>query len=147
MERSEDGRTFKGIGNVDATKTDKYEFVDQQPRPGKNYYRIKHLATNNKIVYSNIASILLEVEGFDNFLVYPNPVQGKLFVKPLADFTKDFTIQLVNPIGQVLKTLKKPGDTGILEIDLTNYPSGMYLLYFNFEGYRTHTQWVIKTDE
>jgi len=80
VERSIDGLNFKPIGEKIAkgysTKTQTYDFIDNQPIIGQNYYRIKQVDHDGQLNYSKI-----EVVNFKNRTnspnIFPNPSNGK----------------------------------------------------------------------
>jgi hypothetical protein len=80
VERSIDGLSFKPIGEKIAkgysTKTQTYDFIDNQPIVGQNYYRIKQVDHDGQLNYSKI-----EVVNFKNRTnlpnIFPNPSNGK----------------------------------------------------------------------
>lgn len=59
--------------------------------------------------------------------LYPNPTDGKIFVE-IRDTTGTFTIQILNSHGQLLlsKTLEQPVTPLVREINLTDFPQGVY---------------------
>ncbi|MBK8722128.1 MAG: T9SS type A sorting domain-containing protein [Saprospiraceae bacterium] len=147
IEHSDDGRSYRSVGFLNPNNTEIYKFTHTNPTVGTNYYRIKHIAINNRLVYSNTVNTLLKFDQFENFVTYPNPTNNIVVVKPLFDVKQKFTVQVVNTIGQVLQTIEKDPGTTYFEVDLTNYTQGMYLLYFSFDKFKHHTQWILKNDE
>jgi len=81
--------------------------------------------------------------GIDNiapsivYSVYPNPVEGKLFLKSNAE-----QVRLFNPIGQVLLT-KDLNKDGSGELNMEALPAGIYQLVFQ-KGSKQTTTRVIK---
>lgn len=78
----------------------------------------------------------IEAEGISRSLreckvtVYPNPTQGELtFSISNGEENAVSEIRVYSSNGQLLKTLKAEGNTDI-PIDLTPYPSGIYLIDF-----------------
>ena len=54
--------------------------------------------------------------------LYPNPVKDKLFITDLT--AEEHTIQIISPIGAIIKTIKTLGPE--IEIDLNGLPNGVY---------------------
>jgi hypothetical protein len=48
------GMDFSEIGNVDAMQLSSYQFVDQHPEIGNNYYKVKSIGIDGSIQYSKI---------------------------------------------------------------------------------------------
>lgn len=76
IERGKDGRNFQSIGQVTAAGTSNsllnYQFTDNAPYKGTNYYRLRSVDKDNKVTYSIIKSI--RNYGATAMTVYPNPV-------------------------------------------------------------------------
>lgn len=78
----------------------------------------------------------IEAEGISRNLseckvtVYPNPTQGELKIS-ITNGEEDAIAEITvySNSGQFLKTLKAEGNT-VVPIDLTPYPSGIYLIDF-----------------
>lgn len=62
VERSQGGLNFSTVGIVtgagNSNTTSSYSFIDQQPHPGINYYRLKQIDFDGKHTYSNTISVL-----------------------------------------------------------------------------------------
>ncbi len=88
VERSKDARQFESIGMVDgkgnSDREVSYSFVDTNPLPGFNYYRLKQVdrldnSTVQKFAYSRIISIVV---GDGSFMdLYPSPAIDELFIR------------------------------------------------------------------
>lgn len=73
-------------------------------------------------------------DGIDDYLnnktirIYPNPVSDRLFVK--TEYEGDFTFQLVNVSGGIVytKNVNLFGKENIEELDVANYPKGIYFI-------------------
>ena len=61
--------------------------------------------------------------------VYPNPTNGKIYIN--LENKLEFTWQLFNFEGKLLIESKELNQK---EIDLTNYPNGIYLLHLHYDG-------------
>ena len=130
IEKSEDGNTYfetgklNGAGN--STEELNYSFIDENPFSNINYYRIKQTDYDEKYSYSVIKSIDMNEESKPT--IYPNPINdGKLSIDLKG---KNYTIQLINNLGQIL--IDKQNDGKTLELNLADYSKGIYFIkYFN----------------
>lgn len=107
-ERSADGNQFVVIGNQNyhPQNSGKYEFTDQQPLEGWNFYRIKSIDTDGKSGVSSIAKINI-AKIITSINVFPNPVVGNmLFIKLNNQSTGDYKFILTNSIGQKIKSVQ-----------------------------------------
>jgi hypothetical protein len=81
----------------------------------------------SKISYERNSSINNQYDTTQK--VYPNPTKSKVYIN-LEDKFK-YTWQLFNFEGKLIKTSKEVNQK---EIDLTNYPNGIYLLHLQYDG-------------
>ena len=63
-----------------------------------------------------------EAELSNEISLYPNPAKDKLFITDLT--AEEHTIQIISPIGAMIKTIKTLGPE--VEIDLNGLPNGVY---------------------
>lgn len=147
IEHSDNGRSYNSIGYVNPSNTNEYTFSHKNPTVGTNYYRIKHIAANKKIVFSNVSNTMIKYDNYVNFVSYPNPTNGIVSIKPIFDVKQSFTVQVVNSLGQVLQTREYEPGTTYFEIDLSDNSEGLYLLYFTFDKFKHHNEWIMKNKE
>jgi hypothetical protein len=110
LERSTDGKSFTGIGNVSAKNNQSaindYSFIDKNITSlGTSivYYRLKQTDVDNKFTYSEVRILKLDKLG-GGISIFPNPVRDGFYVRistPLASNTK-VGLKLMNQLGQVL---------------------------------------------
>lgn len=77
LERSGDNRNFSSIYSLSATSSDlsqAFNYSDNQPLSGINYYRLKITDLDSKVTYSPIIAILNKATGFEIINVTPNPI-------------------------------------------------------------------------
>lgn len=133
IERSADGRNFKQAGSVNASGIAKYEWVDEQPLGGVNYYRILATEADGKIRYSNIATAVTVTNG--GISVFPNPVTNKTLKLNLENLPAGkYTVNIFDRTGRkILSTsldyrggiagksisLEKTGASGICYLSVT----------------------------
>ncbi len=130
--------TMPGAGN--SVEPLDYQFFDEDPLFGRNFYRLKQTDFDGKYAYSDI--ILIESEF--SFALFPNPTRGDvtLVLDEAAGFDKIQT-KLFNSIGQQVPiTLIKPGGSRI-HITTTNLPAGVYWLNVNYQGFEDTKKLVI----
>ncbi|RYE19021.1 MAG: T9SS type A sorting domain-containing protein [Sphingobacteriales bacterium] len=106
--RSADGQTgwaqlieVAGSGTVSSAKS--YAVSDNNPLPGKNYYRLVYYL-NGVITYSTIRVVDMAPAAATAFSVYPNPVSADVSFG-LKDYTgKQVTATLTDLFGKVITT-------------------------------------------
>lgn len=77
IERSKDGRAWDYLdfvnGQGESNEIINYEFLDQRPVAGQNYYRLRQLDFDGQFSYSNVISVEFERQVFE---VFPNPIKS-----------------------------------------------------------------------
>jgi len=97
-----------------------YQFLHTTPQQGANYYRLIQADHDGKEAYSKIITINLAAAK-TQFSVYPNPVvNGQLNLK----LEIAATVLVYNSAGHLL--LKKELLPGVHQMNLKNFPKGMY---------------------
>jgi hypothetical protein len=72
-------------------------------------------------IQENISNINLDV--------YPNPTNGELYIDITTLDVQDFTVSVINPLGQTVKEIKQmPSNGGKIKIDLSDKNTGVYFV-------------------
>jgi Secretion system C-terminal sorting domain len=134
LERSNDGVIFSNIYEIKAkanTINEKavYEYMDEKPFSGVNYYRLKAVDKNGEFKYSKVASI-----DFGNTFkgkVYPNPFASDISVE--MDINKnvgDVFVEVFDLVGKQIYYKKIAAETERMTIPVptANLPDGTYLI-------------------
>lgn len=127
IERSADALSFEKIGSVKAAGNSnclrEYSFNDTNPFHGINYYRLKQVDIDEKFIYSNV--VVIKNEKVNQYAIFPNPVQDKLFVYGLDVNTN---CQIIDGSGRTIVTCKiSPNQF----INLEGLKNGVYYLKIN----------------
>src|SRR6218665_2837011 len=123
IQHSSDGINFSNIGWVDGKNNSfvtQYNFIDEQPVKGKNYYRLEQQDFDNKKTYSPVKMVAFEKLISVN--VYPNPVADILTVQ--NDENNKVVLQITDMQGKLVKQIILP--SGKTMVDLHTIPSGSY---------------------
>lgn len=126
VERSSDGRSWSTIGFVaslaengkSALKLD-YDYTDNNPLNGRNYYRLKQVDHNGTYAYSDVR--MLTFDKGTTIDIYPNPAAN--FVN-LAGLSGNEQIYVYDVSGRIVKQLKT--ESTMIQIPLDNLDQGMY---------------------
>lgn len=126
IERSGDGHSWSPIGYIAAAATNSnvavaYEFYDDQPFAGTNFYRLKQMDIDGAFSYSVVRSVTFSHGG--TVRLYPNPVSDQLTI---ADLSGSTTIQIYDLAGRTLELLVTEAPTAA--IDLTRLAAGVYTI-------------------
>ncbi len=89
IERSSNGQEFTYLGELPSTSStsnslQNYQWNDLHPLNNQNYYRIKAIGKDGKIVYSKTILIQLQKRNSE-ITIYPNPVKQQTFNLYLQD--------------------------------------------------------------
>lgn len=83
LQRSADGSSFEPIGSVKAKGSSSvrsdYQFKDEAPLNGTNFYRFKEVDIDGKVQYSSIEVLTFNLG--ELVIVYPNPVVAEATIK------------------------------------------------------------------
>jgi type IX secretion system substrate protein len=115
------------IGTVQAqsgtSAESNYSFIDASPAIGVNYYRLLIQNADGAYTYSPIRSVILS--SITSITVFPNPANSIMNVS-IGNASPEFDIRLISLSGQQLQLARSGGS--LISINVSNYPSGIYLL-------------------
>ncbi len=138
LQRSKDGNTFEKIGFV-ASKADmgnssveiQYNFEDEQPFDGNNYYRLKQLDLNGKESYSNIIMIKGGKGNKIEFTsIYPNPAKDLLKLDIYTPITQNLNVIITDISGRTVKQINILANNGNnqFNVNVDALKAGTYLI-------------------
>lgn len=82
IQRSADGKKWSALGTVKAkgesSTREEYTYLDEQPKAGDNFYRLKMIDQDQTFTYSSIKNI--KMNGAADVVAYPNPAENDLTV-------------------------------------------------------------------
>ena len=140
IQHSTNGRDWENIGfvlgNGTTQEIQNYQFIDQNPKSGINYYRLKQMdlptgqaglptgqaGFDGQFEYSQIVNITIEQYNNSTISIFPNPVQDELNI-----IGGQGQATIYNLLGQSMKqfTINTEQST----INVTDLPSGQYILH------------------
>jgi hypothetical protein len=138
IEYSKDNESWQTAGTVPAGSAPigtvaqyQYQYNTSKIDVGEIYFRIKRTDPEGKIVYSVVKAVNLQQEDQrPGIQIYPNPVTQKILIQFDEQQTGNFSLELVNTMGQVIerKQVKLEGNS-MANMDLLNKPAhGIYFL-------------------
>lgn len=129
IERSSDGEQFEEIdyvwGGGTTSSISSYEYMDDAPSNGLNYYRLKQIDFNGNFTYSN--TILIENRNEVEYNVYPTVVADQLTIESSAQ--EDFEIVVFDQTGRQVFTQSLQNRNSTLE--LFSLSAGPYYVMIN----------------
>lgn len=125
VQRSNDGATFQSIGIVkgvgNSAALNNYEFMDETPSVGTNYYRLQQVDYNGKTTTSK--TVAVGSTGKGSAKVFPTLATDKINVLTTSDKEETFTI--TNMVGQ---TVLSGRVVNSLDINVSQLAKGIYIL-------------------
>jgi len=128
IERSDPFNGWETISFLAANDhTGEYHFIDNNPMPGINQYRLKLIEKNNKLSYSPVQKIFIDIN--NKFDIYPNPATYQINVT--GNFTSLTTFSISDPSGKLIWQKKLFSNNKIIKIDLPALSPGIYIIRIN----------------
>jgi hypothetical protein len=124
IEKSIGANKYSAIGSVKPNNYSLYQFIDENPNKGSNYYRLQMLDNDGKSSFSNTVFVLLENN--NSIAVFPNPTKDMVTINSKGK--KHLTI--TDCFGRVIKQLNIINENQI--IDTKEWSKGVYI--FNFDN-------------
>lgn len=120
--------TYINLGSKPLSSILTYQFRDEQPKQGIQYYRvILHTQQGKEIVTDLVSAIYLDKL---KFVLYPNPVSAQFSV--LSGTIGVYELSIYTMDGKLIK--KHALNTLHEDISINNLPSGMYICSISSEG-------------
>ena len=143
MERSTDSRNYSSIYSIFATALrcqQPFNYTDNAPAKGINYYRLKMTDADGKITYSTTVTLINAVKGIDVMNIAPNPiVNGAFNVKISTAEKTQMELVITDMQGRVLQKQSASLIAGFNQIPMNvrNLAAGTYQLFGNTTDGRT----------
>jgi Secretion system C-terminal sorting domain len=131
IQRAREDKEFEAIGIVKAAGNsafqETYQFIDQKPNRGINYYRLKQFDLDGRFNLSPIRS--LNFTESREISVYPNPVSNTLYVS-LSDEDARNKEQTIFEIYDIYGKLMYQSESHLqtYKIDVSELQDGSYIL-------------------
>ena len=104
VQKSADGSTFNSLhitqpANSSAATT--YNFTDEHPLKGYNYYRIKSTDFNGKIAYSEVVTVAVTSPATPHISIFPNPIVSNIIhLRMNNELQGRYQITIIDQVGQ-----------------------------------------------
>ncbi|MCR9174067.1 MAG: T9SS type A sorting domain-containing protein, partial [bacterium] len=148
VERSGDAQVFETIdvvsGQGTSTQSHQYVVVDNAPRNGVVYYRLKQVDFNGEYEYSDLIAVDCGVSG--NWAeLYPNPSTGNSHLIVHAGIAKQGDLTITDQTGKLLfeKTLKAQDFNSEIALNGTQFEPGIYYVTVTTEEQQFVQKWII----
>lgn len=127
VEYSTDNRVFASIGSKTADNSGNYNLVHATPAEGNNYYRIKMIAVDGSVTYSQSRKV--NIAGNKDITIHPNPARDIINVYlSEKELQQPVTISVMSADGKVIAKRSVAMASRIETIDANNFSKGCYFV-------------------
>ena len=135
IQRSADSRTWVNIGSVagkgNSTETQVYQFTDDKPLSGLNFYRLLQVDFDGGQEVSNILQVKMERASLA-FSVFPNPVLSDVVQIEFPEMDAAAHVRLFDLQGRLLREWSfEVEGSSLFPLDLSGIPTGNLLVQVN----------------
>ncbi len=144
VERSSDAFQFAPISYQDCNASVRHSFVDAVPFMGKNYYRIKVIDQDNKIIFSSIKSIVVD-ENL-TITVLNNPVRDRLQLAISTPTAASAGYTVMDATGRIVtrNNLKLIKGENRVNVEVGSFTSGVYFFNLHLNNAYTTKKFVLE---
>ena len=159
VQRSVDGINFISIGRVQGAGTSNvlksYEFIDESPSPGTNYYRLKQVDLNGMSQMLPIRQVKFDQTNSNTSVsltlqsVAPNPFKGTANISYQGRSDQPVWLEVYNLNGQLIQRMELPAGEGkqvYRYTELDPLTPGVYLFMLQQGDERSQTIKAIRTE-
>ncbi len=151
IERSKDGVRWEQIGFVEGKGTTseahQYEFFDEKPQSGTNYYRLRQVDFDGGEELSKVVSVdFRNLQDFGNLRIFPNPVHDgelNLYFGEMLDEGTTAEIHLFDALGRRVKTAFVE-NTKVTSLSVDGLAPGSYFLETVVDQQRFHQKIIVQ---
>jgi hypothetical protein len=152
LQRSLDGNSFTTLGQVSTKAVNgnsdvalNYDFTDESPEIGHNYYRLEQVDQDGNLSYSKIVDVVWGADG-SIVSIYPNPATDKLNVDVSISKVAQLEVRLLDMSGRVIKSTLQQTVKGMnnVTLDLSDIATGVYGVQIYQNNNLIHTSKVNK---
>ncbi len=143
LERSADGVVFEQLAQVkdSATNAKSYQYKDERPLEGDNYYRLIQVDNHDSRSASHIIVVDAPIND-QSAILYPNPSRERLNVKTAK--MESYAYQIYNSTGMILKSGNFSDMQYNHELNVQDLATGIYVLSLYSNNARTEYHTFIK---
>jgi len=140
IERMDESERFVVIGEISASQSINYEYIDKNPPIDRSlYYRLRILDQDGSDRYSSVRQIQLESKT-QKLVFFPNPASDRLLLVNRIESDQD-NWQVIDHLGRVVQQWQ--GNFPSEGLDLSKFANGVYtLLHHNKNSLSTNYKFI-----
>jgi hypothetical protein len=153
VQRSQNAVDFHAIGRVAAngfsSEESLYNFNDNTPFTGVNYYRLRLVDNDGTEDLSNIVALNIDKDG-KGYVFFPNPTENTVNYQFNSSVSDKVMLEVIDVLGRSLQQVEMPVQVGFnqLNINLGDYPNGTYIIRAkHLQSGNVHTAPIIKNND
>jgi hypothetical protein len=133
IQQSNNTRTFTSIGNFSATQlrcSQAFDFLDNQPLSGTNYYRLKMTEPDGNVSYSIIVAVVGKNKDFELVALMPTLVNSSTVLNLSSSLNTKIDIAITDNSGKLVYRQSALINNGsnTMTLNLSELAAGTYLL-------------------
>jgi hypothetical protein len=141
LQRATDGRSFSAVQELAASGAPVYNFTDNNPLTGEQFYRVKIAERNGTVLYSPIAKVTVPVK--KEYSIGHVTDAATLIVSSTE--VKQIGISLYNSTGKLMNTQQaRTNGYSIIPIETKTLASGVYFISVTENGTRVFSGRYVK---
>ncbi len=129
VQKSDDAERFTDLAEIYfADQKFQYQFIDENPLNGLNYYRLKMIDTDGEVNYSPVKVVHVNSHR-EAYVFYPNPTSGQVFIR-MPNTTEESTeIRIFDIHGKLITKQSFDNRTNQLQLsNIGSFNAGTYLI-------------------
>lgn len=139
IERSPDGMNWESLGTVKGAGSSevqkKYNYTDEAPLPGTNYYRLEQTDFNKDYKYSGIEYVEFLDKTIASSIVFPNPTTKDLNLYVSTGSSEEIISDIYDATGRFLISQKTPRSANLTKTVLSMpETNGIYFVIVSQAG-------------
>jgi len=149
IERSLDGLNYTIVGEIknisNTSKKKLFEFVDEHPKIGENFYRLRQLSINGESEISEVNKIEI-IKVIDEFMIHPNPATHNFDISFLSVKQGIVGIKIICEKGNIIKDFFLLSEEGFnnFQVDVSDIAMGSYTVSLSDFQSEPLTEKVVK---
>ncbi len=151
VERSADGQRFVALGNRVAaagiaTAQRQYDFLDEKPLSGTNFYRLRMVDLDGSTTYSRVIALTAGDRWESQMRVVPVPASDWASLRMERPKAQLAELRILDVLGAVVRVrpLELRAGANAIDLDVADLAAGVYWLQVTGEGWSDVVRLVVE---